>query len=55
MLLGWAGRGAVWPVTHDHYRRVSLSYGCDTAIKRVQFRMQAKCCGLVLFQVQSKP
>ena len=34
---------AVWPP-----RRVSLSYGCDTAIKRVQFRMQAKRCSLVL-------
>ena len=49
------GRRAVWPVTHDHYRWVSLSYGCDTAIKRVQFRMQAKRCGLVLVQVQLKP
>ena len=45
---------AAWPVTHDYYSRFSLSYGCVTAIKRVQFRMQAKRC-LVLVQVQLKP
>ena len=39
MLLG--EEQSVWPVTHDHYRRGSLSYGCVTAVKRVQFRMHA--------------